>query len=106
MNEIVINPLWIEIGGPALGIGLLLGAIVVWLVHRSKQKELLNSISVLESQLKAEDSLRLEREAAFEQANAQLTKAFGDLANKSLQTNSETFLRHGFRRVSRQPVST
>ena len=93
MNEIVINPLWIEIGGPALGIGFLLGAIVVWLVQRSKQKELMNSVRVLESQLKAEDSLRLEREAAFEQANAQLTKAFGDLANKSLQTNSETFLR-------------
>ena len=86
MNEIVINPLWIEIGGPALGIGLLLGAILIWLIFRSKQKNLLNSVSVLESQLKAEDSLRLEREAAFEQANAQLVPALESLISNEISS--------------------
>ena len=34
MNEIEINPLYIDIGVPALAAGLLLGALIGWLIAR------------------------------------------------------------------------
>ena len=86
MNEITINPLWIEIGLPALAGGLLLGILVTWLILRHRTRD-------LEREVKAQDALQAERDAAFEQASNQLTAAFSDIANKSMQSNSENFLR-------------
>ena len=37
--------------------------------------------------------MQLERESAFEAATSRLAKAFADLSNQSLKSNSETFLR-------------
>jgi DNA recombination protein RmuC len=51
------------------------------------------SISMLEAQIKNQDALQREREAAFEAATGQLARAFSDLANQSLKSNSENFLR-------------
>ena len=51
------------------------------------------SIELLKLQVKAQDALQMERNAAYEQANSRITEAFSDLANKSLKSNSETFLR-------------
>jgi DNA recombination protein RmuC len=93
MNTIQIDPLWIHFGGPALLGGLLLGAVIVWLIMRSRQKRLDNDIILLETRIKDQDALQLERDAAYEAATSRLATAFSDLANQSLKANSETFLR-------------
>ncbi len=85
MNSITIDPLLLEYGLPALGLGLLLGALISWAFYRRRQR-------ALEAQIQNQESIQKEREIAFEAANAQLTRAFSDLANQSLKSNSETFL--------------
>ncbi len=86
MFSLEVDPLFLQVGLPALGLGLVIGALVVWLLARRKH-------AALEERIKTQDSLREEREQAFQSANAQLQQAFSDLSNKSLQDNSETFLR-------------
>ncbi len=93
MNEITIDPLYIQIGAPALLAGLLLGALLAWLVSRRRIREMAQSAEILQTRIKAQDALQHERDAAFEQASSRLTLAFSDLANKSLKANSENFLR-------------
>jgi DNA recombination protein RmuC len=93
MNTININPLWIEFGAPALGAGLLLGGLIVWLVLRARQRRLRDTIQVLSDRLKDQDALQVERDAAFEAATSRLATAFSQLANQSLKSNSENFLR-------------
>jgi len=85
MNSITIDPLLLEYGLPALGLGLLLGALISWAFYRRRQH-------AMEAQIKNQESIQKEREIAFEAANAQLTRAFSELANQSLKSNSETFL--------------
>jgi len=85
MSEISINPLLLQYGLPALLAGLVLGAFLAWLFFRSRNQQ-------LQAQVKNQEAIQREREVAFEAANAQLTRAFTDLANQSLKSNSETFL--------------
>ena len=93
MNTITINPLWIEIGGPALATGLLLGALITWLFVKLRQRRLRDTIEVLRERIKDQDALQTERDAAFDAATGKLATAFSDLANQSLKSNSENFLR-------------
>ena len=93
MTTIVIDPVLIEVGLPALGIGLLLGALIVWLLARGRQRKLEDELTILESRLKDQDALQVEREAAFDKATSQLASAFSELSNQSLRVNSENFLR-------------
>jgi DNA recombination protein RmuC len=93
MMSLTIDPLLLQYGAPALAAGLALGALVVWLVMRARQKRSAENIAALETRIKNQDSLQQEREIAFEAANAQLTRAFSELANQSLKSNSENFLR-------------
>jgi DNA recombination protein RmuC len=93
MQTIEINPLWIEIGGPALLAGLLMGALISWLVSRSKQRHLQEYIKLLEASVKDQDTMQLERDSAFEVARSKLATEFSEMANQSLKANSETFLR-------------
>lgn len=86
MMSFTIDPLWLQIGVPAALGGLLLGALLTWILLRRRNTELL-------SRIRTQESLQQERETAFEAANAQLTRAFSELANQSLQSNSENFLR-------------
>jgi len=86
MMSISIDPLYVQIGAPALLIGLVLGALLTWISYRRRQRR-------LETQIKNQELLQQEREIAFEAANAQLTRAFSELANQSLKSNSENFLR-------------
>lgn len=86
MLSLSIDPVFLEVGLPALGLGLLVGAIVVWLIARRRN-------AALEQRIKTQEALREEREQAFDSANALLTQAFSDLSNKSLKDNSENFLR-------------
>ena len=93
MNSVTIDPVYIEVGAPALAIGLAVGVLITWLIGRQRRKRLIEKISLTENELKNQETLQQEREAAFELANAKLTAAFSDLANQSLKSNSENFLR-------------
>ena len=76
MNSFDIDPLYLTIGIPAAAIGMLLGILVMWIIGRTRQQRMMD-----------------EREAAFELANAKLTETFAELSNRSLQANSDTFLK-------------
>ena len=93
MDPIVIDPLLIEFGDPALATGLVLGGLVAWLFGRGRQRHLTDAVSELKTRIKSEEALQHERDAAYEAANSRLSSAFSELANKSLKSNSETFLR-------------
>ena len=95
MNAISIDPLWIQYGVPALLGGIVIGALLVWAFFRRREQQ-------LEAQIKNQESIQHEREVAFEAANAQLTRAFSELANRSLQANSETFLQLAEQNLSTQ----
>ncbi len=93
MTTISFNPLWIEFGGPALAAGLLLGGLIVWLVFRARQQRQQETVAALGDRIKDQEALQVERDSAFEAATSRLAAAFSDLANKSLKSNSENFLR-------------
>jgi DNA recombination protein RmuC len=93
MISFTIDPVYIEIGAPALGIGFAIGALLFWLIFRRRRKQFLQQLVETESQLKNQEALQAEREAAFELANLKLTQAFNNLSNQSLKSNSESFLR-------------
>jgi DNA recombination protein RmuC len=102
MNTISINALWIEYGGPALALGLVLGGLVTWLIFRTRQRRLKETLEALETKIKDQDALQSEREAAFEAATSRLATAFSDLSNQSLKSNSENFLRLAEQNLSAQ----
>jgi DNA recombination protein RmuC len=93
MQELLSHPFSLQIGGIALAGGLLLGAALSWLIMRNRQRRQQRDIEALESRVKSQDALQLERENAFEAATGRLARAFSDLANQSLKSNSENFLR-------------
>ena len=86
METLQINPLWLEIGGPAALAGLLLGALLVWLIYRAR-------VNRLATRIKDQVALDTERQAIIDAASAQLTREMSEFASKSLKDNSETFLR-------------
>jgi len=93
MISVSLDPVYVQIGLPALGIGLLLGLLIMWLVARRGRNELLNELDATEANLKNQEAIQAEREAAFELANAKLTQAFAEISNRSLRANSDTFLK-------------
>jgi DNA recombination protein RmuC len=101
MISLTIDPLYIEIGLPAAGIGLLVGVAVTWLVMHRRRANVLADLERAESDLKSQAALEEERAAAFELANAKLTQAFADISNRSLRANSDTFLQ-----LARQNLET
>ncbi|HNP36391.1 MAG TPA: DNA recombination protein RmuC [Woeseiaceae bacterium] len=95
MQTLGINPQLLVYGLPAFGVGLLAGALLVWLIVRNKTRRLQETV-------KHQETLQSERNQAFELANARLTQAFSDLSSKSLQVNSEHFLQLAEQRLGLQ----
>ncbi len=95
MLSLSIDPVFLQIAAPAAAGGLLVGVLLTWLIYRRRQRALLLRI-------KNQEALQHEREVAFEAANAQLTRAFSELANQSLKSNSESFLRLAEQNLGRQ----
>ena len=93
MMSLEINSLWVEIGGPALLAGILIGTLVTWLIARGRRARLEAEISNLEDSIKNQEALQSEREAAFQAASGELARSFSELANRSMRSNSENFLR-------------
>jgi len=86
MTAFDLNSALIQIGVPALLVGLLLGALISWLIASRRHAR-------LEATINSQEALQRERDIAFETARSQLTVAFSELANQSLKSNSENFLR-------------
>lgn len=85
MNSFTYDPAYLTIGLPAAAVGLLLGVLLAWLIGKSRHKRMVE-----------------ERESAFELANAKLTQTFTELSNRSLQANSDTFLKLAEQRLDTQ----
>ncbi len=102
MYTFEINPLWLEIGGPALAAGLVLGALIGWLIARRKSQRLEDVIEDLEAQVQSQESLDAERKAAFDAARVELIESFSNLTQQSLKSNSEQFLQLAEQNLARQ----
>ena len=102
MMSVSVNPVLLEIGLPALAVGALLGVLITWLLAHRRRRRLEAEVETLETHLKNQEALRNERETAFEAANARLAQSFADLANRSLASNSENFLRLAEQNLSAQ----
>ena len=93
MYSIEINPLWLEIGGPALGAGLVLGALLSWLLSRRRTARLEAELEERDKVIKSQETLEAERKLAFEAAKSDLARSVSDLTQQSLRSNSEQFLK-------------
>jgi DNA recombination protein RmuC len=93
MPTIDVNHVYLQIGIPALILGFILGGLIVWLVTRQSQRKLQQSVNDLEILIKNQGVLERERDSAFEVATSKLAISFSDLANQSLKSNSENFLK-------------
>ncbi len=76
-----------------LVVGLLIGALIAWARGRSRAESLHVELAVLRSQVKAEDQIERERQAALERATERLQATFDKVAGASLRSNSEVFLK-------------
>jgi DNA recombination protein RmuC len=86
MMPLNFDPAVVQIAASALVVGIIAGAGVTWLSLRRRQTD-------LAARVRDQEALQHERELALEAANAHLTRAFSELANQSLKSNSESFLR-------------
>ncbi|MEO1574946.1 MAG: DNA recombination protein RmuC, partial [Pseudomonadota bacterium] len=73
-------------------IGFLLGALIFGLVYAGRAREQAARADASEQQLEQRATLSAEREALLDSAERQLGAAFDALAQRSLRSNSETFL--------------
>ncbi len=93
MQALLADPQWMTLAGAGALLGLLIGVLVGLLTRAPRIRRLETSNAVLSERLKSEKDLAEERNAALELALARLTNSFDELADKSLQVNSENFLR-------------
>jgi hypothetical protein len=66
MISVSLDSVYVNVGLPALGIGVLLGLFVMWLVARSRRNKLLRELADAEASLKNQEAIQAEREAAFD----------------------------------------
>ena len=102
MYAVEINPAWIEFGGPALALGLLLGGLAGWLIARRRSLVLTAELEQARERVRNQEALDAERRAAIEAAKSDLTEAVGNLTQQSLKHNSESFLRLAEQRMAAQ----
>lgn len=76
-----------------LAAGILLGALLAWLLAGPRRRRLEQQLREYEIRVKDEEVIQKERDLAFDAATSRLTVAVQELANQSLKTNSENFLR-------------
>ncbi|MFK8052050.1 MAG: DNA recombination protein RmuC [Woeseiaceae bacterium] len=76
----------------ALSVGTALGIMIEWLFSRSAQQNQALQIARLEQQVTGQETTAKERDQLLELASTRLTGTFSELAQKTMQSNSETFL--------------
>ncbi len=93
MISLTVDPVFLRVALPAAGIGLATGAFIIWAVMRGRRRALETEVADLQTRIKNQDAVALERDSAFEMATARLAKEFSEMSQQSLHSNSETFLR-------------
>lgn len=83
----------ISIAIGALLIGLIIGALLAALSHRRRSESLHVEVAVLKSQVRTDEQIEKERIRALELAVERVKSSFDSVADQSLKTNSEVFLR-------------
>ena len=58
MKSIDIDPVWLDVGGPALVAGLVLGAFVAWLIARRRRQLLEAENAGLSERIKNQETLQ------------------------------------------------
>ena len=86
MLEFSVDPLLLGIAAGAFAAGALLAWLITWLSGRRRKQ-------ALEATIRHHETALAEREEAFSAARTELAQAFAELANRSLKSNSEHFLR-------------
>lgn len=76
----------------ALAVGGIVGALIASLRARARSEGLHVELAVLKAQVKGEEQMERERQAALERSMEKLKSQFDTLAGSSLRTNSELFL--------------
>ena len=56
MKSIEIDPRWLEFGGPALLAGVVLGALVAWLITRQRRQRLAAENDELREKIKNQEA--------------------------------------------------
>jgi DNA recombination protein RmuC len=102
MYSFEINPVWLEVGGPALAAGLITGALFGWLLARRRSSELEDELEDQERRILTQEALAAERQAAFDAARFDLVESLGNLTQQSLRSNTEQFLRLAEQNMARQ----
>lgn len=98
--QITIEQLYFAFAGA--GVGVLLGAGLVALLTGRRAARLERELAVREERLRGEAALQAEREAMIARADERLTHLLGELADKSLQSRSDAFLRLARESVGQQ----
>ncbi len=93
MQALLADPQWMIYAGAGALAGLLFGLLIGLLARAPAIRRLETSNAVLAEKLLTEEGLAEERNAALDLALARLVHSFDQLADKSLQVNSENFLR-------------
>jgi DNA recombination protein RmuC len=96
------DPLMVAAAGILFIVGAALGAAGVALQRSRREQALHVEIEVLRARVKSEATQSAEREQALTRTREQLQGVFGELAQKTLQSNSEVFLQLARERLDRQ----
>ena len=89
-----VNPLSVELlVGLAFGIGVLLGALLLYGFSRSSKQQLNQEIQKLTLMLDSEQRLAAQREQAYAQIQKTLSEHFSALSADALRKNNESFLK-------------
>ena len=86
----------------AAALGGVLGALAALLWRARREQALRVQFEVLRAQLAQADNAGMEREKALTRVREQLQVSFAELARKSLESNSELFLKLADERLNRQ----
>ncbi len=85
-----------------LAVGAAFGALATLVWRAQREQALRIEIEVLRAGIKTDETVSLEREQSLAHAREQLQGVFGELAQHSLQSNSEVFLTLARERLARQ----
>ncbi len=85
-------------------VGVLIGMLLTLLLRAQREQRLRVEVEVLRAQIKSDDALSREREESLTRARIELSGAFGELAQHSLQSNNEVFLQLARERLTRQTL--
>jgi DNA recombination protein RmuC len=88
----------------AAAVGAIIGVLLTLLLRAQREQRLRVEVEVLRARIKSDDALSAEREQALARARDQLSSAFGELAQHSLQSNNEVFLQLAKERLTRQTL--